>query len=59
LVKHELDDTRLLNAFRKLEQYSDPIYREWRKTEDYTLEAMRAVLIRLRDAETEWPPRRS
>lgn len=54
-----LGDTRLLDAFRKLEERSDPVYREWRKTEHYTLEAMRAVLIRLRDAETEWPPGRS
>lgn len=51
-----LDDKRLLDTFLKLEQHSDPVYREWRKTEQYSLEAMRAVLMRLRDLETEWPP---
>jgi hypothetical protein len=49
-------DKRLLDAFCKLEEHSHPLYREWRKTEHYSLEAMRAVLMRLRDAETEWPP---
>ena len=53
-----VDDKRLLDAFCKLEEHSDPLYREWRKTEHYSLEAMRAVLIRIRDAETEWPPTR-
>ena len=51
-----LNDKSLLDAFRKLEQRSDPLYREWRKTENYSLEAMRRVLIQLRDAENEWPP---
>jgi hypothetical protein len=51
-----VDDKRLLDAFSKLEEHSNPLYGEWRKTEQYSLEAMRAVLMRLRDAETEWPP---
>jgi len=51
-----LGDERLLNAFLKLEDHSDPIYREWRKTEHYTLEAMRAALMQFRDSETKWPP---
>lgn len=33
-----------------------PSNREWRKAEHYSLEAMRSVLIRLRDVESEWPP---
>jgi hypothetical protein len=53
-----VDDKRLLDAFCKLEEHSDPLYREWRKTEHYSLEAMRTVLMRIRDAETEWPPTR-
>ena len=49
-------DERLLDAFTKLEEHSDPIYRGWREADHYSLEAMRAVLMRMRDAETEWPP---
>lgn len=51
-----LDDRRLLDAFLKLEDHSEPLYREWRKAEQYSLEAMRAMLMRLRDVETDWPP---
>ena len=51
-----VDDKKLLDAFQKLEEHSYPIYREWRVTEHYSLEAMRAALMRLRNAEAEWPP---
>ena len=51
-----LNDSRLLEAFQTLEEHSDPIYRGWRETKYYSLETMRAVLMRLRDTEAEWPP---
>ncbi len=53
-----LDDPKLLDAFTKLEGRSDPIYRGWRDVKHLSLEAMRKVLMHLRDAESEWPPTR-
>ncbi len=53
-----LDDRRLLNAFSMLEKSSDPVYRAWRQTEQYSLEAMREVLVRYRSGDGEWPPHR-
>jgi hypothetical protein len=54
-----LDDPKLLDAFTKLEERSDPIYQGWRDVKHFSLEAMRKVLMHLRDAESEWPPTRS
>jgi len=51
-----LDDKRLLQAFIALEKSADPIYRAWRKTEDFSLEAMRQVLIGYRSSGADWPP---
>lgn len=51
-----LDDRRLLAAFSTLEQNSDPVYRAWRQTENYSLEAMREVLVRYRTRGSDWPP---
>ncbi len=51
-----LDDRRLLSAFSMLEKSSDPVYRVWRQTEKYSVEAMRDVLVRYRTRGTDWPP---
>ena len=51
-----LDDKRLLQAFLALENSADPVYRVWRQTEHYSLEAMRQVLVRYRSSGTDWPP---
>lgn len=53
-----LDDERLLNAFSTLEKSSDPVYRAWRRTEHYSVEAMHQVLVQYRSGGTEWPPDR-
>jgi hypothetical protein len=51
-----LDDKQLLEAFLALETSADPVYRAWRQTEHYSLEAMRQVLIRYRSSGADWPP---
>jgi len=51
-----LDDKRLVQAFLALEKSADQIYRAWRQTEHYSLEAMRQVLVRYRSSGTDWPP---
>jgi hypothetical protein len=51
-----LGDDRLFKAFLALEKVCSPVYRIWRQTEQYSLEQMRAVLIRYRSASSEWPP---
>jgi hypothetical protein len=52
-----LKDKRLERAFTVLEEHSQPVYRAWRATEDYTLEQMRQLLITLRRRGTDWPPK--
>jgi hypothetical protein len=51
-----LDDEKLMQAFLTLEQHSLDVYRAWRATEHYTLEAMRDILVQYRKKGTEWPP---
>lgn len=51
-----VDDKRLLEAFVALEKSADGVYRAWRQTEHYSLEAMRQVLIRYRSGDADWPP---
>lgn len=51
-----LNDKRLMDAFLALEQKCDPVYRAWRRTEDYSLEAMRRLLLKLRGSTEKWPP---
>lgn len=51
-----LDDKRLLEAFVALEKSADAIYRAWRQTENFSLEAMRQVLVRYRSSSADWPP---
>lgn len=49
-------DKRLVDAFLILEKSSNPVYRVWRKTEHYSLEAMHQVLVRYRNTSSDWPP---
>ena len=51
-----LSDRRLTEAFLSLERNANPVYRAWRQTEQYSLESMREVLVRLRSNASDWPP---
>jgi len=51
-----LEDKRLLQAFIALEKSTDAIYRAWRQTENFSLEAMRQVLVGYRSRGADWPP---
>jgi hypothetical protein len=55
LLEH-INDKRLMDVFLALEKSSDPIYRVWRQTDHFSLEAMRQILIRYRNGDSEWPP---
>jgi hypothetical protein len=55
LLEH-VNDKQLMDVFLTLERSCDPIYRAWRQTEHFSLEAMRQVLIRYRNGDSEWPP---
>ena len=50
-----LQDERLMTTFLALERVCSDVYREWRTTEHYTLEQMRAALIKLRTSGDQWP----
>ena len=52
-----LGDEQLTTAFAALENASTPAYSVWRETRDYSLEQVRAILIRHRNEYAEWPPR--
>lgn len=51
-----LKDKRLMDAFLALEKQCDPVYRAWRRTEGYSLETVRQLLMKLRRGSQEWPP---
>lgn len=51
-----LKDERLMMTFLTLERSCSEVYRAWRATEHYSLEQMREILVKCRNATGQWPP---